>query len=198
MSAQHPLIISFYTADWLYPEHAIRFAKECEDLQLDHHIECRASAGGYLQNTCQKPQFILESLALDRPVLWIDVDGSILKKPDFFLDFAGDFAARRMPASRKRTWHVGTMYWAPSEASIAFIERWIENTGGMSDESSLEVTWQELGHTLSSENLPPEYFEIPRFGGPGTKDCVVLHRLSNSLSKRQQRKSFVDYENNVG
>lgn len=193
-----PLIVSFYTPDWLYPEHARRLAGECESLRLEHHIECRPSAGSYLSNTCQKPQFILECLNYGKPILWVDVDASILQRPEFFTEEGYDMQARRMTPDRRRTWHVGTMYWAPTEAAVSFVDAWAKNTGEMSDESSLEVTWKQLGHTLSTRDIPPEYFEIPRFGGPGSKECVILHRLSNSPSKRQQRKMFQDYEQHIG
>ena len=62
MGSNHPLIISFYTDDWTYPQHADRLRGECDRLGLAHHIERRPSAGGYLENTCQKPTFILECL----------------------------------------------------------------------------------------------------------------------------------------
>lgn len=188
-----PVVISFYTPDWCYAQHGGRLLDECAGLGLEHYIEARQSAGGYLQNTCQKPTFIRECLErFDRPVLWIDVDGSILQHPVFFDEPGWDFQARRMHPSRPRTWHVGTMYWAPS--ALPFIRHWEAMTGDMSDESSLEQAWQEHGHTLKARDIPATYFEIPRRGEKPTEDCVIFHRLSDGESKRRQARRFNAYE----
>lgn len=193
MADDYPLVVSFYTDDWRYPDHAVRLADECKALGLEHHIARRASAGGYLQNTCQKPTFIRECLEqFDRPVLWIDVDGSILRNPDYFCEPGWDMQARRMPLIRPRTWHVGTMYWAPS--ALAFVREWEARTGEMSDESSLERTWVDLGHTIRARDIPKTYFEIPLPGRPMTPECVIFHRLSDWKSKRRQADRFNAYE----
>lgn len=189
----YPILISFYTDDWCYPEHAARLTEECKRLGLDHHIERRESAGGYLENTCQKPTFIRECLdRLDRPVLWIDVDGSIINRPDYFREPGWDFQARKMPPSRPRTWHVGTMYWAPT--ALPFVREWEARTGDMSDESSLEQTWAELGHTLRARDIPETYFEIPSWRRPMSRGCVIFHRLSDWKGKRMQASRFNEYE----
>lgn len=191
MAGDYPLIVSFYTDDSSYPQHAQRLRAECEQLGLAHHIERRASAGGYLQNTCQKPAFIRDCLAqFRRPVLWIDVDGTLRQRPEFFLAQGWDFQARRMPPQRPRTWHVGTMYWAPTPAALAFVDHWVERTGELSDESSLEQSWRALGHTLTARDIPPTYFEIPIRQRPMTPQCVIFHRLSDGASKRQQAPRF--------
>ena len=41
MASEYPLIISFYTDDWTYPQHADRLRGECDRLGLAHHIERR-------------------------------------------------------------------------------------------------------------------------------------------------------------
>jgi len=188
---EYPLIVSFFTPDWQYAQHADRLRAECMALGLDSYIERRPSAGGYLENCCQKPTFLLECLErFRRPVLWIDVDGSILRTPDFFTEPGWDFQARRMPATRPRTWHVGTMYWAPTDAALAFVREWIARTGDMSDESSLEQTWCEFGDLLKARDIPSTYFEIPTRTRPMTAECVIFHRLSDSPSKRQQSARF--------
>lgn len=192
--ADMPLIVSFYTRDWQYPEHGARLAGECDALGLDHRIVERPSAGGYLENTCQKPTFIRECLELGRPILWIDVDGTIRSRPDYFAEPGWDFQAKLMPPCRPRTWHVGTMYWAPTPAAIAFVDEWIKRTGDMSDESSLEQTWRVMGSTLKARDIPPTYFEIPIPSRPMTSECVIFHRLSEGQSKRQQTRRFNEYE----
>lgn len=197
-------LISFYTKDWQYPQHAKRLAAECKALDMPCVIEELPSTGSYLKNTCLKPQFILDKLReLKSPVLWVDVDGSLLKSPDlfdgWFVDMNADglipvcqeyyynaqrdFAARRMPQERNRTWHVGTMWFNYTPNMIKLLEQWIANTGNLSDESALEKTWQQLAATINTVDLPPEYFYIGKKPPAGT---VIMHRISNGDSKRRE------------
>ena len=185
-----PLIISFYTPDWEYPKHAKRFAEECAHLGLEYRIEQRDSRGGYLENTCIKPEFIRDMLHEEkRPVLWVDVDGSIYKRPNFFKDLDADFAAKRMPKNRKRVWHVGTMWFNYTPDILDFMDRWVELTGSLSDESSLEEAWKEF-QWLKASDIPPEYFTIEeRRKGP-ISGTVIMHRISQSPSKTKQVNRF--------
>ncbi len=192
-----PLIVSFYTNDWEYPIHAARLKRECTALGLDYHIECLPTTGSYLKNTCMKPSFIRKCLDFGRPILWVDVDGSILKVPEFFDGLDADFAARRMVATRQRTWHVGTMFFNPTSETVRFLDAWIEKTGECSDESSLEAAFRESGQYLITSNIPAEYFELALGCYKPTDKTVIFHRISTSESKRSQKKFFEDYERTV-
>lgn len=194
----YPVIISFYTNDWLYPQHANRLRAECTKLGLEYIIEERPSRGGYIQNSCIKPEFIRDCLRLGRPVLWIDVDGSICQRPDFFLDGYYDFQAKRMGPHRKRIWHVGTMYFNPTPATMAFVDAWIDRTGDMTDESSLDQTLKAKDWGLRTREVPPEYFMFCDRHDRPPKGAVIAHRLSKSESKRQQTQEFNRYEREVG
>jgi hypothetical protein len=176
----YPLLISFYTDDWRYPEHAARLKDECQALGLDYRIEQRHTTGSYLKNTCLKPQFILDCFA-KRPLLWVDVDASIYRKPDFFLEKGFDFQAKKIEdPSRRRSWHVGTMYFEPSEKLQAFFEDWIKNLK-VTDESAFEQTWRQWADKLIVRDIPQTYFEIePK---KPSSECVIYHRLSKSPSK---------------
>jgi hypothetical protein len=176
-------LISFYTKDWKYPQYAAALQVDCERLGVPYKIQCLESTGSYLKNTCLKPQFILDKLEqLKSPVLWVDCDASLLGKP--VCDYGVDFAARRMPETRDRTWHVGTMWFNYTPTMIKFVKRWIENTGNLSDESALDKTWREHGHTIQTSDLPPEYFYIERRGQRTPKDTVIMHRISDSQMKK--------------
>lgn len=196
-----PLIISFYTPDWLYPKHAARLKRECQRLNLRYRIEPRKSAGGYLQNTCIKPYFIREMLkSSKRPVLWIDVDGSILKRPIFCENLSVDFAARKMPIYRKKIWHVGTMFFNYSANALNLVDRWCEEAGSWSDETALDNVWKrDLEKEVLSEDdfektldltfteIPRTYFELARKASyKPTSQTVIYHRISNGPSKRAQ------------
>lgn len=201
MSAEkYPLIVSFFTPDWEYEAHSRRLARECDDLGLEHRIERKESRGGYIQNSCIKPFFIRDCLREEkRPVLWVDVDGSIFKKPVFFLDENFDFQARKMdPRYRRRIWHVGTMWFNPTPATLSFVDAWCSRTGDMTDESALDQTWKAKEWGLRTRDVPPEYFHIARDGQHIPKNIVIAHRLSKGESKKEQTKLFTQYEKLVG
>lgn len=177
------VLISFYTEDWLYPYYAMSLKKDCEDLKIPHIIEKLPTTGSYLKNTCMKPQFILDKLKeLKKPVLWVDCDGSVLRPPIFSTNF--DFAAKRKAKSSGRTWHVGTMWFNYTPAMIKFIEEWIKNTGGISDESSLEKTWKDIGSSITTMDVPKDYFVILKKGQK--PHGTICHRISDGPSKRKE------------
>lgn len=181
-------LISFYTNDWNYPFYAQKLAADCRKIEMPYKIEQLASTGSYLKNTCLKPQFILDKLLeLKSPVLWVDVDGSILRRTLILCQLSMfDFAARRMSEARSRTWHVGTMWFNHTPKAILFLQKWIENTGNLSDESALEKTWQDHGGDLQTFDLPKEYFHIYRKGQKIPKETIVMHRISDGPSKKKE------------
>lgn len=184
-------VISFYTKDWRYSEYASKMRKDCDLLQIDNVIEELPSTGSYLKNTCLKPRFILDKLKqLKSPVLWVDVDAKIMKRPDIFciddFDKRYDFAAKKMSEQRTRTWHVGTIYCNYTHAMIQFLEEWIKNTGEISDESALEFTWQNNKELLRTTDIPNEYFFIQRLGFGVPQDTVIMHRISSGESKKRE------------
>lgn len=193
------LIVSFYTADWEYPAHGARLRKECDALGLRHRIEELPSRRSYLQNCCLKPAYIQRCLEdAKEPVLWVDVDGSIFRSPDFFSDAdLYDFQAKRITSpKRTRVWHVGTMWWNYTDASRDFIARWVANTGASTDESAIEATWRE-GHALRHRDIPQSYFEILRDGLPPKPGTVIGHRLSKGESKKVECPLAEKYEREV-
>jgi hypothetical protein len=193
------LIVSFFTADWQYPQHASRLAKECADLGLRYRIEQLQTTSSYLRNCCMKPAYIRMCLEEEKgPVMWMDVDGSIFQKPDFFSDDDPfDFQAKRMNSmNRRRAWHVGTMWWNYTDEARSFIDRWVDNTGESTDESSLEYTWRQP-HNLRTRDIPKSYFEILRDKRSRPQDVVIGHRLSGSTHKKEEYKLAEIYERTV-
>lgn len=193
-------VISFCTPDADYVAQAASLKQDCERLGIPSFIEELPSTGSYLKNTCMKPEYIRDCLRkLKSPVLWIDCDGSLLRKPTVFENCNNfDFVAKRMSSARARTWHVGTMWFNYTPAMLAFIDRWCENTGKISDESALETTWKELGHTLKTSDLPVTYFEILRRSHPVSSQAVIVHRISNwDVKRRELPKALADAKNGI-
>lgn len=194
MTNPYPTVISFYTPSWEYSKYAIKLKKNCRRLGLLHHIVEKPDTGNWLENTRIKPRFIYEALQeLKRPVLWIDVDGSILRKPDLLKEYPYDFAARPKPKGHSRIWHVGTMFFNYTEPCLNFLRIWNEriDNGRGSDELNLDILWKQKKDELNlrTGELPPPYFEmLKRLEQPPAAGTIVAHRASKCPNKMEMKR----------
>lgn len=190
---QLPKIISFYTQDWVYPDHARRLARECQALGLEYRIEELPSTNSYVGNTRLKSEFVQRCRSEESgPLLWIDVDGSIYQRPDLLTTLDGhDMAARRRRQVNEYgyTWHVGTLWFAPTAAAQAFVDAWARSDQG-TDEMKFDRAWRDVGADTQIYQLPETYFFIynstNRWSMP--PDTVVAHRISRGELKAQEKR----------
>lgn len=189
----YPLIVSFFTDDWEYPAYAEKLIRSCDYLNLDHRICELPSSDSWLGNCCKKPFFIRDILTEERrPVLWIDVDGSLYQRPEWFVGLDGlDFAAKRKSSKNNprgdRPFHVSTLYFGYTPQALAFVDLWCDATGDCSDESSLNELWLAgAGKDLRWADLPNEYFEVAMGGWKLTPKTVIAHRWSQGDSKKRE------------
>ena len=185
-----PLIISFYTDDWEYPNHAKRLAGECIGLKLEHHIEKKESTRDYIKNTAIKPFFIRECLQrFQRSVLWLDVDGTLLKSPGLgHLD--SDFAACEYFNKEKisRDWAVGIMWFNHTPAALALLDEWCDNTSRGTDEAAFDVAWKKLKSDIKAHTLPPRYHFVKwRMTLEVPKDTIFCNHLSQFEDKLRRK-----------
>lgn len=192
----HPTVISFYTNTWRYPQYAGDMKKSCAALKLESYIVERKSTGDWLTNTRMKSEFIYETIKeLKRPVLWIDVDGSIMGRPTLLkAGFPYDFAARKTAKENPRIWHVGTMYFNYTDACLSFLEEWDQRMKGSrgSDELALDMMWKENIEQIQNlrvKELPKEYFEmLKRLDDKPSLSTLICHRASLEDSKMAMKK----------
>lgn len=195
---QELTVISFYTNTWDYPKYAEKLREQCDNLGLLHSIKLLPDTGDWLNNTKMKPRFILDTIEVIKgPVLWIDVDGSLLRYPKFIIDRIDkmDFMMKLKSRGQGRTFHVGTMFFNYTEKSLNFLRDWVDQCekGYASDELHLDNLWNiYLQKTdLRWCDLPEEYFvmlraltEIPHI------NTVICHRASkcnNKIALRKQK-----------
>jgi hypothetical protein len=198
MKDDYPTVISFYTPDWEYPNYAHKMKDDCDRIGLHHHIVEKPDSKDWLKNTRMKPQFIYETLLeLKRPVLWIDVDGSILNLPEIFKgDYPFDFAAKKKSNLSDRIWHVGTMYFNYTPSALEFLEEWCEKIvdDEWSDELSLDILWKKHSETkdsLRSSDIPRQYFKILNNHNRQPEwDTVICHRASEGKSKMAFKRNY--------
>ncbi len=198
----YPTIISFYTNDWEYPQHAARLKQECIELGLEYIIQELPSTG-YLQNCQKKPCFIRETIQkLKCPVLWVDVDASIYKLPEYFVGLDADASFKSLILQRDRSWHVGTMWFNYTENTIDMLNLWcirvesynshVKLTGDHSDESAINELYSSGLINAKIVDMPKEYFYVDEITG-FKDDAVIFHRISHSESKAIQAKQIGVY-----
>jgi len=175
------VLVSFYTRDWRYPECARQLRADCERLGVDCHIVERPSVRGWLANTRQKPAFLLEALRdLQRPILWTDVDSSLLSAPGDLREDV-DFMARKRPPHQERAWHVDTLYFNATTMAERLLELWIEYLTDHSDGLALHQAWCSGRWPGRAAPLPPEYH-------PGHPNAIIRYGRSTSPEKRADQR----------
>lgn len=189
-----PTIVSFYTPgndENYYAINAVRLAQECEDLGLHTDIaEINFNNRPWEQVLKEKPRVILKAMnRVRKPVLWIDVDGSILQQPVFIqqllervpdVDFAG---VVKFP-EKGRPFYMGCSFWNDTDGARQFLEQWHEEYAKEeSEELSFGRAFNTVKPSLKWEPLPREYMQIDG-RDPITKRSVVIHRLSKGETKR--------------
>lgn len=191
-------VVSFYTNDWEYPQHAARLAEECNSLQIAHDIKLLPSTNDYHANCRLKASFILDRLQqLKQPVLWIDVDGSLLKLPVELLELSQDYDVglrpRRVVHSNGYEWHVGTLWFNYTDSALNFLTTYATHGRG-TDENKLQQAWTAHRLNLKVYELPETYFVVINNNNRKNlpKDTVIAHRISRSdlkiAAKTQSKK----------
>lgn len=181
-------IISFYTKDTIYEKEVEDLKSSCESLKVDHYIEERPSLGSWEKNCGQKPLFLYECLErFQKPVLWVDADGILLKAPSLSLlkkDMAFYFNDRNLPHVRS-----ATIYAAPTKRAKKFLLLWHRRTQEelkskkLCDQTTLNALLQEKVASLCLGELPLEYMHIfDRDSIPLDKSVILHFQASRSAN----------------
>lgn len=187
-----PIVISFFTAEWEYPEHARRLQTECDALGLKHAIEERPSTNDYKKNTRIKPFFIREQIKrLKKPVLWLDVDSSLLGTPDELVKIKSyDMAAVRMREDNKlkRLWQVGVLFFNYTPATIEFLDRWCDAATSGTDEGAFEHAYKNLLEPLRVLELDrTRWYQVLRTEGQYPSGAICVMRIAKSDLKYETK-----------
>lgn len=189
------VITSFYTPDWEYPMFAEQLSHDCEHLGLEHCIVQKQSNSDYAKNCNIKPFFIREMLEkFRRPILWMDVDGSIVSMPNlFFTDeiLNYDIAANRGRSNREKI-HVGSIWFNYTKTTLALVNDWCEKvTAGGVDDGQFNGIWKKYKDTIRFYELPQNYFVILKsLNSVAPEDSCIVHRISKSSLKQTYKKSL--------
>jgi hypothetical protein len=197
-----PFIISFFTQDWEYPAHAKRLRQECQSLGIDSHIVELESTGSYRANCSKKPGFILESLQrFQKPLLWLDVDASIIKYPDELLCYSAhsyDLAAIRKKPGLDH-WYVGSIWFNYTPAALEFVDAWNKTSGQFADDGAFQLTYANQGHNVHVMELDIDLHDVRHRGAPsiGPRVCFS-HRISRGTSKQAEKRASKQHRHDTG
>lgn len=183
-----PLVISYYTPT--YAEHAQRLMADCRRVGVPYRIEPAEDRGAWIDNCRYKGEFVWQALReAQRPVLWIDADGSLREFPELLALPQGqiDFRARRHSTRSERPWHVGSLWLNNTPGGRLLAGTWAEacRRGAGSDEQALTDTWRAWRHLVTSAPLPAEYCGLPGDGDQAGR-AVIAHTLSGEASRYQR------------
>jgi len=189
------VICSFYTPDWDYPNYAKQLSQDCERLSLPYHILEKQSYNDYRKNCNIKPFFIKESLEkFKRPILWIDVDGSIISRPELILSnntLEYDIAGNRTINDVSKI-HVGSIWFNYTKSTMSFINDWCKSviSGGI-DDGQFNSTFRKHEDNIKFCELPPNYFVILKnLDSKPPDDSCIVHRISNSNLKKEYKQKL--------
>ena len=80
-----PLLISYYTQDQQYPQHAERLKSQLSELGIEYYIIEIPSDHNRQSNCNKKIQMFKDCMdKFDRPLIWLDIDSEVLKREEFY------------------------------------------------------------------------------------------------------------------
>lgn len=140
-----PIIVSYYTPGTHYEDHAKALAQSAKRLGLDVITGARSSKASWVENCGQKAAFLRDVWnEVQRPILWIDADARIIRRPTIVENLATDFAAIRI---HDWLFHGGQIYFGKTDAASELLERWqfyCNNYPYVWDQVSLGYAWWDM------------------------------------------------------
>lgn len=159
-----PIICSFFTPEYVHL--AKRMIESAQKFGFETDVQAKEKINGrWIDTIYWRAEFIRIMLAKhnNRDVIWLDCDAVILKQPELFEDFQGDFGAHVHDFPwRKNELLGGTMYFANNDSTRDLIERWIHFNKALPNERlSQWVLAAALKHWKGTFiKLPAQYCQI--------------------------------------
>jgi SAM-dependent methyltransferase len=188
--SQHPFkIVSFFTEDNEYAEHAERLKASLEALNLPHEIVAFRSDPAWELTCAKKARFVRDQWhASDVPIVWLDADATVEQYPTLFGAIDADFAVHKWNG-----WQLGsgTVYFGRSNLARDLIDQWvIRSTADPAtwDQVHLESAWCDISAKapLRTVWLPRSYLQIFDASTQGL-ESVIKHWQASRKPKAEGR-----------
>ena len=192
-----PTIISYYTEGTGYEREVENLIASCQKLNLPHQIDSIPSMGSWEKNCCYKPRYILEKLnELTSPVLWLDADAVVVKKPTLFESLTADIALRvveSLPNESPSKMISGTVYVNHTTKAMTILKEWDAECQRLLTTRETEV-WDQvaLRNVLLNSDvivypLPRAYYMIydTMTTQMGSDEAIIIHYQASRLFKKE-------------
>lgn len=190
-----PVIVSFFTDESYYKDAADRLRADCAQLKLDCDIaRIEPGADSWIDICRRKIGFCLEMQRKhQRPILWLDVDSRLGRRPEIFdgatCDFAGFLRGFRYlrdfdPQLSPRFFAPFALYFNTTPRATAFLELMAEiesrHAGSATDDFFLQEAWKHHREQLSVMVLPPN---LVGREWPLTQEQMIYVGISGNVSR---------------
>lgn len=202
VSAIHPYrVVSFFTVDNEYADHAARLRATLENFGIDHVLQPVEGSGRWELNCAYKARFIYEQWLLsDRPIVWLDADATVEALPDLFSALDADVALHKWTwnhAEQDRGWEFcsGTLYFGKTELAGELLRQWMLRCDADPmtwDQVHLSSAWCDIASIkpLKTSWLPRSYLHID--GAPDAETAVIRHWQASRQALAEGRKAAVE------
>jgi hypothetical protein len=175
-----PLFFSYHTNQH-YADLAAGLKTSLERLGLEHFVMKADDKGSWACNVLAKAAMI--QTAMDRfkcPIIWIDADCRVLRRPVELLECSADLAAHFLVPTAACT---AVLYLDDSPQIRRLLSQWdIEMRNHPADQEAFNAALRVCRKELVVHGLGPEYCWQPWFV-PRREPPIMIEHLANSLKE---------------
>lgn len=177
-----PLIVSYYTKNTPYEKEVEDLKKSISKHDLESHIMGIDSFGSWEKNCGFKPLFIKKMLETHkRPLIWVDADATIEKKPVESADWTCSFATRINQEYDKTDpsyCMTGTVYVKPSIDAMKILDAWIDECLSSTPIDQIALRDAIFKNNLIVSPIPLSYVALV-YDEEEANGAVILHHQAS-------------------
>lgn len=182
-------VVTFYTEATPYQDLLEPWVRSLRAHGVTSFVaESMPKAGNWEQNTNLKPEAIRRAWqTLDEPIVWLDIDAELRKRPDLFWSLAEtdtDFGCHYRNRGGRPELLSGTLYFGQTQKAGEILDHWCVSAARNQfewDQRNLQTVIRSLGGIKAAE-LPPEYCAIDFMN---VADPVVFHKQASRTLRRR-------------
>lgn len=181
-----PIVVSFWTRDTPYEAEAREMEQSARAFGMMTDVRAVPNLGDWTRNCSLKAAFIRDRMHdyPGRPIVWLDADARVRRRPELFANLDCDFAAHWRHGEELLS---GTLYFSGTRASVLLASAWAQAqylSPSTWDQKVLQsVIESGAVKGLRVERLPAEYVAIWDDTKMGTEDTWVIshHQASRKM-----------------
>jgi len=185
------VVASMFTVDTPYEQEIEKLKEGLDKYGIKYELIGYKPQGSWEKNTQMKPHVIKSVMnKYNKPVVWLDADAEVLKKPVFFDNVSGDLSFYMI-----KEWNemlTGTMYFANNIRVQRLIDRWIveNNSNSLPDAKNFQKIMSEFS-TLDYIPLPADYIKIFDNDLIVSSNPVIVHNQASRRFKTDVNRSVI-------